>query len=144
MPIQFHPGVSAVVLCDFSTGFIQPEMVKKRPAVIITPQMGSRPNLCTVVPISTDPPRRQENYHHELTALQLPAPFDKGPNWVKADLVFSASFQRLSLFQTARGHDGKRNYMRIFVQPQDFRCIQRAVLCGLGLSSLTKHHQDPT
>jgi mRNA interferase MazF len=144
MPIQYHPGLRAVLLCDFSRGFLPPEMVKRRPAIVIVPQMGSRAKLCTVVPISTDPPHKPNNYNVELPGLKLPEPYDKGPNWVKADLIFSASFARLDLFRSDRGEGGKRIYEAVFISPDDFRLVQRAILCGLGMTSLTKHVDSPS
>jgi mRNA interferase MazF len=143
MPILYHPGVRAVLICDFSRGFMPPEMVKRRPAIVITPQMGNRAKLCTVVPISTDPPKKLSNFNIELPELKLPPPYEKGPNWVKADLIFSASFSRLDLFRSDRGENGKRVYEGVFIAPKDFRSVQRAVLCGLGMLSLTRHIEEP-
>lgn len=66
------------MICDFRQGFRVPEMVKKRPAVVVSPQIQGRPNLCTVVPISTDAPKIKAPYHLELPNLQLPHPYEDG------------------------------------------------------------------
>ncbi|MEQ9178418.1 MAG: type II toxin-antitoxin system PemK/MazF family toxin, partial [Nitratireductor sp.] len=34
-------------MCDFNTGFRVPEMVKRRPVVVISPKIKARPRLCT-------------------------------------------------------------------------------------------------
>ena len=53
MAIAFHPGQGVVVICDYNQGFVAPEMVKRRPAVILCPKIGIRGGLCTVVALST-------------------------------------------------------------------------------------------
>ena len=57
-PITFHPKPGHVLICDFNTGFRPPEMVKKRPVVVISE---SRQQLVTVVPLSTTEPNPIEN-----------------------------------------------------------------------------------
>jgi mRNA interferase MazF len=43
-----------ILICDFSSGFVEPEMVKVRPVVVISPKpRKSIHSLCTVVPLST-------------------------------------------------------------------------------------------
>jgi uncharacterized protein YifN (PemK superfamily) len=78
-------------------------------------------------------------YHVELPELNLPPPFEKGPNWVKADMVYSVSFERLDLFRAAREPFGKRNYHTITLGQEDLRKVRIAMLCGFGLVNLTKH-----
>jgi mRNA interferase MazF len=31
MPLKFHPEPGTILICDYTTGFIAPEMVKRRP-----------------------------------------------------------------------------------------------------------------
>jgi len=52
MSLLYHPKQGAIVICDFK-GFVPPEMVKRRPAVIVSPRMRKREGLCTIVPLST-------------------------------------------------------------------------------------------
>jgi len=78
-------------------------------------------------------------YHVELSTLVLPPPWDGKPNWVKADMIFAASFSRLDLFRSDRGDAGKRKYIQIVLPAADLRAIQKAILAGLGMMSLTKH-----
>ena len=34
-------------------------------------------------------------YHVELPDLKLPPPWNKGPNWVKADMIYALSLSRI-------------------------------------------------
>jgi len=54
-------------MCDF-TGFKPPEMVKKRPVVILSPRYRRRTGLCIVVPFSTVEPELIEPHHHRIPA----------------------------------------------------------------------------
>jgi uncharacterized protein YifN (PemK superfamily) len=139
MPVSHHPPLGAVVLCDFSKGFVPPEMVKRRPAIVISPKISARAGLCTVVPISTEVPRVILAYHVELAGLDLPAPWDKGPNWVKADMVYAVSFSRIDLFRRRSPDGSRRIYDEKTLPPEDLLNVRKAVLCGLGMMNLTKH-----
>lgn len=44
-----------VLICDFTTGFQAPEMVKKRPVVVVSPRRRIG-QVCTVVPLSSVAP----------------------------------------------------------------------------------------
>lgn len=66
MPIREHPQTGTVMLCDFNAGFRVPEMVKRRPCVVISPKIASRPGLCTVVALSTDRPNPVMSYHCQI------------------------------------------------------------------------------
>jgi mRNA interferase MazF len=141
MPITFHPPQGAIVLCDFQTGFKVPEMVKRRPVVIISPPISVRGRLCTIVPLSTEPPNPVMPYHHQLTNLQpnLPAPYDTGPNWLKGDMIVSVSFDRLELFRYGKDRYGDRVYRLESLPPDDWKIVQGCVLSGLGFASLKKY-----
>lgn len=139
MPLTYAPKAGTVIVCDYGKGFRPPEMVKRRPAIIISPQIQGRPNLCTVVPISTSRPDRVMSYHLELPNLVLPEPFNGGPNWVKADMVFAASFNRCDLIRAGKDETGRRHYNLICITDEELKAVRRAVLCSIGLSHLTKH-----
>lgn len=139
MPLTHAPKPGTVIVCDYRSGFYPPEMVKRRPAIIISPQIQGRPGLCTVVPISSEKPKTVMSYHLELSTLVLPEPFEKGPNWVKADMVFAASFNRCDLIRAGKDYTGKRVYELICITDDDLKAVRRAVLHSIGLSSLTKH-----
>ncbi|WAC29242.1 type II toxin-antitoxin system PemK/MazF family toxin [Ancylobacter sp. SL191] len=139
MGIQYHPRIRTILLCDYEMGgFCEPEMVKRRPAVVISPQLPRRPNLCAVVPLSTTPPEHDVPY---VVALELPfalpAPFDQTTCWAKCDMVAAVALRRLDLFRTGRDVSGKRKYQEFRLPGGDFERIRQGVLRGLGFVNLT-------
>ncbi len=71
MPLTFSPRPGEIVICDFSTGFRPPEMVKVRPVVVISPRRRTS-QLVTVVPLSTTPPDPVEPLALPVAAGGLP------------------------------------------------------------------------
>lgn len=139
MTIQFNPEQGTILVCDFH-GFVTPEMVKRRPVVVVSPRLRNRENLCTVVPLSTTPPREVSAYHFKLhVAPLLPAPYNADFHWVKADMVYTVSFDRLSLLFDGKDGSGKRIYDVRVIDKSDLLKIQSCVLHGLGLSTLTDY-----
>jgi uncharacterized protein YifN (PemK superfamily) len=140
MPIQRHPETGTIVLCDFNTGFKPPEMVKRRPALVISPPMRRRPGLCTVVPLSTKAPDPLLDHHIELLVEpRLPAPWDSPTMWVKADMIYAAGFHRLDLIRGGRDASGRRQYRIQRISDEQLKAVRACVLCGLGLRRLTSH-----
>jgi len=107
--IEFHPKVGSILVCDFTAGFKEPEMVKRRPVVVLSPPISRRPKLCTVVALSTEPPHVVLPFHCELQ-MKLPPPWEQGPNWIKGDMVYSVGFHRLDLIRLGRDEIGQRIY----------------------------------
>ncbi len=137
MAINYHPEQGSILVCDF-TGFKAPEMTKRRPAVVVSPRLRRRSNLCTVVPLSTTDPSQVEPYHYRLhTIPPLPAPYDQPAHWVKADMVYTVSFERLFLMRASKGSDGKRVYDQRVIDKADMIEIQAALLHAIGLARLT-------
>lgn len=135
MPIKFHPRVGEVLNCDYR-GLIYPEMDKRRLAVVISPDDFARDYLCTVVPLSTTPPPKIEKYHHILEKDPYPESDEKV--WVKADMLMTVSFARLSGYHDGKV-EGKRQYVKLHVSAHDLACIKKCVLHALGLGGLTQH-----
>ena len=138
MAIQEHPAKGSLLICDYSPGFEAPEMVKRRPVIVISPRIAARPGLCTVVPLSTRPPRRELPFHCRLRlAPALPQPWDAEECWVKGDMIAAVAFRRLDF---VRGRDayGNRVYRRDTLNPLQWRQVQACVLFGLGLGRLTR------
>ena len=138
MPIQFHPKQGTVVICNFDAGFKEPEMVKRRPVIVISPQISMRADLCTVVALSTEEPRHKMPFHRKLD-INLPPPWHQGPNWVKGDMVYAVAFHRLELIRLGRDEEKKRIYSRVQLSVDELTEVRKCVLRALGLSPLTKH-----
>lgn len=139
MTIQIHPEPGTIVVCDFK-GFIKPEMVKRRPAVVVSPRLRTRGGLCTVVPLSTTPPNPVCPYHFELHVTPpLPHPYNAPSHWVKADMIYTVAFSRLYLPFDGKDASGKRNYDVRVIDAADLLKIQECVLHALGLPRLTSY-----
>jgi mRNA interferase MazF len=140
MAINEHPLVGAVVLCDFNSGFRVPEMVKRRPAIVLSPKIFGRPGLCTVVALSTDPPDPVMPYHKQINLDPLlPAPWDSEGVWVKGDMINAVGFHRLDLVRLGKDRSGKRKYLLTPQCSENIKIVRKCVLTAIGLSVLTKH-----
>ena len=140
MAIKEHPATGTILIADFDQGFREPEMVKRRPVIVVSPKISVRPELCTVVPLSTSPPRFPASYHCQLIIEpELPAPWDGNPKWVKGDMLYSLGFHRLDFIRTGKDGSGKRLYRYEPLPPAEMRRIRECILCGLGLAILKKH-----
>jgi len=134
MAIQLSPKVGSVLLCDYSKGGFQPpEMVKRRPAIVLSPRLRHRDGLCTVIPLSTTVPLHQTSYTIKLTIPGVPAPFDSVDYWAKCDMIACVAFDRLDLFRGPRLASGKREYLKIVISSAQLEAVRRATLAGLGI-----------
>lgn len=118
-----------VLICDFSTGFQAPEMVKVRPVVVISPRrrVGS---ICTVVPLSSVAPTPFMPWHHQLSAGAYPPA--RGSMWAKCDMVAAVACHRLDRVKIITA--GKRTYHTFQVPDADMTAIRAAVAAALGLA----------
>lgn len=134
MSLAFQPKPRTVVYCDFA-GYIEPEIVKRRPVVVLAVHKRNS-KLVAVVPLSTTKPDLVEAYHHRL--LQNPLPGKQaGDVWAKCDMVAVVSIERLELVRTGRClPDGRREYLLPKVGRDQFEAIRKGVVSGLGLGSL--------
>jgi mRNA interferase MazF len=139
MAIEYPVGPGTVLLCDYGRGgFEAPEMVKRRPAVVISPRLPHRDRLCTVVPISSEPGDHDVQYVVRLEFNPpLPDPFSYAVAWAKCDMLATVSFKRLDLFQTERDQYGKRKYLHPKISAQDLGRVRAGVLFALGMGNLT-------
>ncbi|WP_155740060.1 type II toxin-antitoxin system PemK/MazF family toxin [Pandoraea pnomenusa] len=96
MPLPYHPKRGEVLVCDFSTGFRAPEMVKIRPVIVMSSKESHSRRLCTVVPISTTSPKPVKSWHHNLLPFAIPGWECADPMWAKCDMVQTVSFDRLN------------------------------------------------
>ena len=129
MRLQFQPRPGTLWMCDFNTGFKPPEMVKKRPVVIIAPDGKSATGLCTVVPLSTVRPNQVRPFHHLMDPKSLPARLAGKESWAKCDMLYTVSLDRLSRV-TKRGGVEPATFR---VLGEDLEAIRDGVLVALGL-----------
>lgn len=113
-------------------------MIKRRPAIVISPRLPHREALCTVVPISSEPGKHEEDYIVRLEFHPpLPDPFSYSVAWAKCDMLATVSFSRLDLFHTERDQYGKRKYLHPKISAQDLSRVRAGVLFALGMGHLT-------
>jgi mRNA interferase MazF len=126
MSITFVPHQGMVLMCDFDTGFVPPEMTKVRHVVVISPRHRRNTGSCLVVPFSTVAPNPVEPFHYRIAANAYSF-FKKDTDvWAKADLLSHVSFGRLD-----RVLDGGK-YCSPRLSPSDLKGIQSAVWEALG------------
>jgi len=139
MPLNFHPKPGMVLMCDYNTGFIPPEMIKKRPVVVISPRPRRKNQLCIVVPLSTTCPEPLEPHHHKMDSKSLPGRLSGKETWAKCDMLATVSLNRLDRVYLGKNSHGKRIYIAHIVTADDMLAIRRAVLAALGLQTLTDY-----
>ena len=88
-------------MCDF-TGNQVPEIVKRRPVAVITPNRIHRSGLVTVVPLSTTPPEPVQDWHYRLTGNPIPGEIKEV--WAKCDLVTTVRLGRLDRIKVGRDY----------------------------------------
>lgn len=139
MSLPYHPEQGTIIICDFK-GFIDPEMNKRRPAIVVSPRLRQRGRLCAIVPLSTTPPSQIMPYHFKLHVDPvLPEPYNANFHWVKADMIYTVSFDRLSRLFSGKDATGKRIYDDRVIDKADLLKVQECILHGLGLTALTAY-----
>ena len=118
-------------------------MVKSgRPVVVLSPAMRGRPNLVTVVALSTEPPSPVMPYHLELPRASLPqlSRFQERPSWVKGDMIYTVGFHRLELIRLGKKDQqtGKRLYFKQRLARERMREVYACVMHGLNLGHLAQ------
>lgn len=139
MALTYYPSPGEILLCNYHTGFIEPEMTKRRPVVVVSPRLRRRGELVGVVPLSTTEPQSVDPHHCRLVLEKpLPRPFESPVMWAKCDMLATVARSRLDRFKAGR-EGGARIYLSGKVTPAQLRDLKAAILCGLGLDSLTIH-----
>lgn len=91
--------------------------------------------LCTVVPFSTTPPKTVRPFHYKLIDFDfLNAPFDSIEQWVKADMIYTVSFDRLNIPFNGKDEEGNRKRIYKILDEKDMKEIRKAVLAGLCIN----------
>lgn len=139
MAITEHPKTGSIVICDFNTGFREPEMCKIRPVMVLSPKIASRHHLCTVVTLSTTAPDPIMPYHRQIDLDPvLPPKYRSQGIWIKGDMVNAVGFHRLNLIFDGKNNN-KRNYLYEGQIEENIKIARQCVLRALGMSVLTKH-----
>lgn len=127
MVFQSVPFPGSIVMCDFF-GYQQPEMVKKRRVVVLSPFRPFRSAsdaTVIVVPLSELAPDVVLPWHH-------PIPFGRYPGvrgcWAKGDLVAHVALIRLDRIYH------RHKFITPVVDPPDLHAIRRTVARAIGVA----------
>ena len=144
MAIKFHPKVGQILLCDFSVGFKEPEMVKRnRPVLVISPAITGRTELVTVIALSTREPEPKLSYHYKIPKSSMPqlGRFQEKDTWLKGDMIYTVGFHRLELIRLNKKNQstGKRLYFQNRLGRDQMREVYKCMLHSLNLGYLHAH-----
>lgn len=133
MAVSIHPEPGTIVRVDLSEGFRPPEMVKRRPAIVLSPPIPGRNLMCSIVPLSTTAPDPVLAHHLEIELDPvLPHPYTSPKMWVKGDVVLTVAFHRLRLLFSGK-EQGQRVYDIRVLDAGVFEQVKACVRSGLGL-----------
>jgi len=131
MALPYHPVPGTILVCDYSTGFQVPEMVKKRLCVTISPRLRRREGLVAVVPLTQTPPHQVEPWH---VSLVVDVPYWGGERrWAACDMVATVSFRRLDQPHSKNRATGTRRHHQIELDQAVVDDLRAAVRAGMGL-----------
>jgi mRNA interferase MazF len=134
MSILYHPQVGSILRVDLNEGFRIPEMRKRRPAIVVSPALVGRDQLCTIVPLSTTEPHLLQPYNCVLDMdPPLPFPYDAARMWVKADMVMCVAFHRLKLLDRGKDANGQRVYDVRVLDAAKMAEIKECIKHSLGM-----------
>lgn len=134
MALINYPQIGTILRVDLNEGFRTPEMRKRRPAIVISPRLEGRDQLCSIVPLSTKEPRPMQGYNCILELdPPLPFPYDHQRMWVKADMVMCVAFHRLKLLSSGRGANGERLYDVRVLSEEKINEVKDCIKHSLGM-----------
>ncbi len=134
MSILYHQQVGTILRVDLNEGFRLPEMRKRRPAIVISPSLAGRGQLCTIVPLSTSEPNPPQPYNCLLELdPPLPFPYHSPRMWVKADMIMCVAFHRLKLLDRGRDVTGQRVYDVRVLSDEKMDEIRECIKHSLGM-----------
>jgi len=146
MPIKHFPRVGQILICDFSPSFKEPEMVKRRPVLVVADAFKGRGRVLTVVGLSTTAPHTVMPFHMRLPRASLPAlpAFQQSEaTWVKGDMIYTVGFHRLDAIRLGtRGPHGKREYFKQRLSKECMREVYACILHGLNQAEIAKLLSD--
>lgn len=129
--LQLHLKTGEVVFCDFD-GLHEPEMVKRRPVIVISRTATHWRNLCTIVPLSSTAPERRQPWHVELSRNPLRGhlpgdhPFQLADQvWAKCDMLYTMAFDRITRPHVRQG--GQRSYPPVRLPGGDLAAVFEGV-----------------
>ena len=134
MPITYHPKEGELFICDYPKDMAAPEMIKKRPVIVVSPSLKHRGSLVTVVPLSSTEPKLLMPYHVQLAFdPALPEPWNKNPCWAICDHAMTVGFHRLNLIRLGKDQYGKRKYYQFRLDIERLSALRKAIGFSIGI-----------
>jgi len=131
--LSWQPRPGQILVCHFGLGFREPEMVKTRPVMVISPKVTPWTKLCIVLPISSRAPDPILGHHYRLPDGLLPGTkYEEA--WVKGDTIIAVGCHRLDRIKT-----GFREYVAPCAPAAVLTEARRCILHATGMHSLTVH-----
>jgi uncharacterized protein YifN (PemK superfamily) len=129
---NYRPDPGDILICDFDCGgFMPPEMVKKRPVVVVSHTESHGRELCTVVPLSTTAPKVVKAWHHPMPHLRIKGWPDTPTSWAKCDMVATVGYHRLNKPYNRTRHG--RVYITMALHPADLAAIRLGLRALFGI-----------
>lgn len=127
MHLPYLPRAGEILICNFDDGgFKPPEMVKRRPVVVVSRKDSHDRHLCTVVPLSATPPVSPQLWHWPLPHVRVPGFQDTESRWAKCDMIATVGFDRLCKPYRMTQKDG-RQFIGVFLQPDDLAGVRECI-----------------
>jgi len=137
--VLYQPDEGTVLFCDFD-GFVEPEIIKSRPVVVLK-KHSTNSKLVTIVPLSTTAPTHVMPYHFEFVSNPVPTARMGDITWAKCDMVVTISLERLDRFKIKSY--GKREYVEGHISREDLASIRECVAIALGLTENIADEKKP-
>ncbi|EPG6459742.1 type II toxin-antitoxin system PemK/MazF family toxin, partial [Acinetobacter baumannii] len=116
--LKFQPKANTIVMCDFK-GFIVPEMVKNRPALVIK-KNNQNAKLVTILPISTTKPEPMSEMH-----IPIAGPIDGKEAWIKCDMLTTVCIERLDRLKIRK--DNKNEWVVKSLEDETFELVKKTI-----------------
>ena len=135
MALPYHPKPGEIYMCAFPNEYMQGEMIKTRPVIILNKKIDGRPKLVNVVPLSMTAPDPVCGHHVKVNRLYLPKGIrDKeGDRWAKCDMVYTMSIDRLDFVRGHRTAGGARVMDKGTLPPATLLAVRLATAKCLGV-----------
>ena len=137
MTLQVYPKPGNVVMCDYQTGFREPEMVKKRHVIVVSPKLLNELGTCLVVPVSHIRPRPVLAIHHLFTSNLYGFFTPDRPQWAKCNMLSHVGYDRLDRVLL----DG--TWCVPSISDDDLLSIKCCVLSATGMADLRESLANP-
>lgn len=134
MALLYHPSAGEILVCTYPKDMKIPEMVKRRPVLVISNNLKGRAKLTTIVPLSTTTPKNLLPCHYKITFNHpLPEPWDAKECWAVCDHPMTVCFDRLDLIRLGKDSAGKRRYYQRRLDSSVLLEVRKAVGVAIGL-----------